>query len=148
MYLPSALAAQEQEQDADSASPAMPRGAETILVVEDEQPVLNITKRFLERLGYAVLTACGPRQALDIATLHFGAIDLLLTDMVMPGMNGYKVWRRLSSEQPDMRCLIMSAYSTDVLQRYGPLDGQLKLLRKPFSQHSLASAVRDALGES
>ena len=144
VYLPSALAAQEQ--DADSFSPAMPRGAETVLVVEDEQPVLNITKRFLERLGYTVLTACGPRQAFDTAASHAGAIDLLLTDMVMPGMNGYKVWRRLSRAQPDMRCLIMSAYSTDVLQRYGPLDGELKLLRKPFSQHSLASAVRDALG--
>ena len=126
-------------------SAARPRGTETLLIVEDESGILEIGKRVLDGLGYRVLAASTPEEAIRTATQFPGRIDLLITDVVMPQMNGRELSERLSKLRPQMRCLYMSGYTADVIAHRGLLDADVDFLPKPFSLSDLARKVRDTL---
>ncbi|MBU1986347.1 MAG: PAS domain S-box protein, partial [Proteobacteria bacterium] len=120
-------------------------GTETILLVEDEAVLLNLAETILQRLGYTVLTVNSPMAALQLVQEHPGKIDLLITDLVMPGMNGRELAQRLSSLRPAMHCLYMSGYTADVIAHHGVLDTGVHFIQKPFSIDNLARAIREAL---
>ena len=120
-------------------------GNETVLLVEDEPSILTMTKLILERLGYTVLTAGNPSTAIDIGRDNAGKIDLMITDVVMPEMNGRELSLRMQKLQPDMKVLFMSGYTPDAIAHRGVLDEDINFLQKPFSKKSLAAKVREAL---
>jgi two-component system cell cycle sensor histidine kinase/response regulator CckA len=122
-------------------APGMPaaRGC-TILLVEDEAPLRALARRMLERRGHVVLEATDSRHALELAREHQG-IDLLLTDVVMPGMNGRELSELVTAERPSIRTIFMSGYTDDVIVRRGALSPRLVLLHKPFTAEELAEAV-------
>ncbi len=121
------------------------RGHETVLLVEDEPMILEMTTRMLERLGYTVLTAGTPNEAVRLAQKHPARIDLLLTDVVMPEMNGRDLAKNLLSIYPDIRQLFMSGYTANVIAHHGVLDEDVHFIQKPFSIRDLAEKVREAL---
>ena len=129
----------------DSAATSAARGNETILVVEDERSILNMTKRILERLGYSVLAARAPGEAICLASEHPSEIHLLVTDVVMPEMNGKDLAKQLQSLLPGLKCLFMSGYTADVIAHHGVLDEGLNFIQKPFSKEDLAASVREVL---
>ena len=118
---------------------------ETVLVVEDEPSLLKLNIRMLEKLGYRVLAAHSPGEALRLAEKHGSEIQLLLTDVVMPEMNGRDLAERLQSLYPGMKVLFMSGYTTTVIADRGVLDEGVNFIQKPFSWKGLGSKVRDAL---
>ncbi len=120
-------------------------GTETILVAEDEASVRDLTAAILRRAGYTVLTSANGDEALRVHESHDGRIALLLTDVVMPGMNGRVLAERIVARQAGIRVLFMSGYADDALVRHGVLDGRLSLLLKPFTAHALTSEVRRIL---
>jgi PAS domain S-box-containing protein len=140
------------EGDAEQAAPAaaapqasLPKGKETLLLVEDEAKVREPTRVLLERLGYRVLSAANGAEALATAAAHPGPIDLVVTDVVMPTMNGAELASRLRSARPGTRVLFMSGYDDRILARHGFDDASVELLPKPFSGEALASRVRAVL---
>ena len=136
----------EVEPQANVAPPAQAhRGNETILVVEDEPAMREVARRILVRNGYTVLAASGGREAIAIAEAHAGAIDLLVTDVVMPHMLGKDVAERLTAMRPALRVLYMSGYAHPVLASQGTLEPGVTLLEKPFSEQVMLSKVRAAL---
>ena len=122
-----------------------PRGAETVLVAEDEDAVRRLARRILERQGYQVLEARDGRHAMELARRHAGPIDLLLTDMVMPEMNGRALAEQLCQLRPSLRVLYMSGYTDDDIVRRGMLGPGTGFLEKPFTPDMLARAIRGAL---
>ncbi len=122
-----------------------PRGSETLLLVEDDFGILQIARQMLESLGYAVLAANGPEPALRLAAEHSGQIDLLITDVVMPGMNGRDLARQILARRPETKLLFISGYTADIIARSGVLDEGLKFIPKPFSKHALAVMIREIL---
>lgn len=123
------------------------RGSETILVVEDDPQVLKMTTRLLHDLSYTVLAAGSPAEALRIATEQGDSIHLLITDVVMPGMNGRQLADRLLTMCPHLRHLFTSGYTTDVITHRGLVDEGRHFLRKPFTRDALAAKVREVLSE-
>ncbi|MEW6665882.1 MAG: ATP-binding protein [Thermodesulfobacteriota bacterium] len=123
----------------------LPEGTETVLLAEDEGPLLGIARDILERLGYTVLSARTPTEALSLAQRHPGLIHLLLTDVVMPEMNGRALWERVQAEQPGIKCLFMSGYTANVVAHHGVLDEGVHFIEKPFSARALAEGVRKVL---
>jgi PAS domain S-box-containing protein len=130
---------------AEAPVPVPVRGEETILLVEDEPAILRVTRRLLENLGYQVLAARTPREAMRLAGDHAGRIHLLLTDVVMPEMNGRDLARNLQSRYPDLKRLFMSGYTANVIVHHGVLDPGVHFIQKPFSIRVLADKVREAL---
>jgi signal transduction histidine kinase/CheY-like chemotaxis protein len=122
------------------------RGSETILMVEDEPANLKITTMLLESLGYRVLAARTPGEAIRLCREHAGRIDLLLTDVVMPEMNGRDLAKNILSLYPDIRWLFMSGYTANVIAHHGVLDPGVHFLQKPFSTQDLGAKIREALG--
>jgi signal transduction histidine kinase len=122
------------------------KGTETILVVEDEDQLLDLTCTALEQYGYVVLKANSPGEALLQCERTKGRIDLLLTDVILPGMNGKELQGRLLAMKPEMRVLFMSGYTADIVAHRGILEDGVSFLQKPFTPHSLASKVREVLG--
>jgi PAS domain S-box-containing protein len=120
-------------------------GTETVLLVEDDPTVRSLVQRLLTELGYDVLVASDGLQACALARKHEGMIHLLLTDVVMPGMNGRELYRQLLTERPQLRALFVSGYTDEVIARHGVLEAQALLLQKPFSQATLAASVRAAI---
>jgi len=118
---------------------------ETVLVVEDEEAILALTRKMLEKLGYQVLTAHDPGDAIGLTGRCEGVIQLLITDVVMPTMNGRELAERLRSICPDLKCLFMSGYTADAIAHRGVLDKGVRFLQKPFSTNDLARRVREAL---
>lgn len=129
----------------DTGSPVVHQGRETILLVEDEPSILEVTRTMLERQGYVVMTANTPGEAIRVATEHPGEIQLLITDVVMPEMNGRDLASRLLSQHPGLKRLFMSGYTADVIAHHGVLDDGVRFLQKPFSMQELAAKVREAL---
>ena len=121
------------------------RGSETILVVEDEPAILSLTKTMLERLGYQVLAASTPVEAIRMAAEYSGQIHLLMTDVVMPEMNGRDLASKLSSTFPHLKKLYMSGYTANVIAHHGVLDEGVLFIQKPFSKNDLGRWVRAAL---
>ncbi len=144
MYLPRYI---EQSEKSGQRQPAIPvvHGSETILLVEDEPAILKMGKMMLERLGYRVLAAVTPGAALELAEKHAGEIHLLMTDVVMPEMNGRDLAKKLLSLYPDLKRLFMSGYTADVIAHQGVLDEGIHFIRKPFSKNELAVKIREVL---
>jgi two-component system cell cycle sensor histidine kinase/response regulator CckA len=124
---------------------ALPRGTETVLVVDDEEMVADLAERVLARLGYRVLVASSPYEAIGLADRHAGAIDLLLTDVVMPGLGGPELEADLARRRGPLRTLFMSGYTGEKLAKNGVLAPGQALLAKPFSGGALARKVREVL---
>jgi two-component system cell cycle sensor histidine kinase/response regulator CckA len=136
----------------DASEPSLPRravetihlGTETVLLVEDEDPLRMLTRICLESNGYSVLDAPNAAAALELAKKHGGHIDLLLTDVVMPGMSGRELAKRLTALR-GVKVLYMSGYNNDLGDHHGILDGDTVLLDKPFTLHSLLTKVYEVL---
>jgi CheY-like chemotaxis protein len=120
-------------------------GTETILLVEDEPSILKITRMMLERKGYSVLSADTPALAMEKAKNHAGPIALLMTDVVMPEMNGRDLAGQISRLYPDIRVLFMSGYTADVIAHQGILDDKVAFIQKPFSMAEMTEKVREVL---
>ncbi|HEY3204789.1 MAG TPA: PAS domain S-box protein [Thermoanaerobaculia bacterium] len=139
--------------DSLAATPAEPvlvpaaagRGSETILLVEDEDAVRELTRRCLQSAGYTVLEAASAEAALDVCARHPERIDLLLTDVIMPGVSGPELSRRLLENRPAIRVLYVSGYTDTAIASQGILEAGAFFLQKPFSPDSLARKVRDVL---
>jgi two-component system sensor histidine kinase EvgS len=144
IYLPR-FAGDTKDTETAATAEVPPGKGETILLVEDEAVILKLGKRMLEQLGYRVLAANSPEIALELANNHSGKIDLLITDVVMPGMNGRDLALQLQSIQSELRVLFMSGYTANVIAHHGVLDDGIRFMQKPFSQHTLAVSVREAL---
>ena len=129
----------------DGATGTVEPGRETILLVEDETSLLEITQRMLGKHGYRVLTASTPGQAIQLAREHAGTIDLLITDVVMPEMNGRDLAKNILSLYPQTKRLFMSGYTADVIAHQGVLDEGVFFIQKPFSAQDLAAMVRKVL---
>jgi PAS domain S-box-containing protein len=127
-----------------SGEPTSAHG-ETVLMVEDEQVVLEFSKIMLERLGYRVLTAATPGEALEMVETHGASLDLLITDVIMPEMDGRSLAEKVTQQCPGTRVLYISGYTASVISRYGILEKEVHFLQKPFSMHDLAEMVRKAL---
>jgi two-component system, cell cycle sensor histidine kinase and response regulator CckA len=118
---------------------------ETVLLVEDEPSILAIAQKVLDRLGYTVLAAATPGQALQLAEAHAGKIHLLMTDVVMPEMNGRDLARELLARKPETKCLFMSGYAADVIVHQGVIEKGVHFIQKPFTMADLAAKVRETL---
>jgi PAS domain S-box-containing protein len=128
-----------------AAPSVLPRGSETILLVEDEKSVRVTTHMFLEELGYKVLVADDPGKALGLAAQYSGDIDLLITDVIMPNMSGRHLADQLCLTRPSTRRLFMSGFTADVIAREGVLEDGVQFLTKPFGRETLARKVREVL---
>jgi CheY-like chemotaxis protein len=144
IYLPRFAREAVEPQAAHAVKMPQSRG-EMVLLVEDEAAILNMGKAMLERLGYTVLTAGTPGEALRLAEAHAKEIHLLITDVVMPELNGRDLAARIAAIKPDLKCLFMSGYTANVIAHCGVLDDGVHFLQKPFSMQDLAARVREAL---
>lgn len=129
----------------DKAVTGTPHGRETVLVVEDDEAVRELAREILEKTGYTVLEARHGVEALLISDRHTGPIHLLLTDVIMPQLNGRGLAQRLTSLRPDTKVLYMSGYTTKDLISHGMLDAGVAFLQKPFTPDGLALRVRQVL---
>ncbi|OIP38558.1 MAG: hypothetical protein AUK25_12500 [Desulfobacteraceae bacterium CG2_30_51_40] len=120
-------------------------GRETVLLVEDEEMLLEMGEMMLKRLGYDVLTALGPALALEIAKSFPRQIDLLMTDVVMPGMNGMVLAERISLLRPAIKCLFTSGYTANVIAQRGVLKEGMHFIQKPLLLKDLARKIRSIL---
>ena len=120
-------------------------GNETILLVEDEESILNLGKSILEQCGYTVLAARTPEEALGLTARHTGTIHLLLTDVVLPGMNGRELKEIVAAQRPGLKVLYMSGYTADLIAKHGVLDQKVAFLQKPLSIITLAKKIREIL---
>jgi len=147
IYLP--RVAQVGEAAAQVAAPIpfqkVEPGTETILLVEDEANLRYLARQYLEKQGYKVIEAADGAVAMQIAVAHEAVIHLLLTDVIMPGMNGRELAQRISEIRPNVKVLYMSGYTENVIGHNGMLDAGVRLLQKPFNLRDLKSKVREVL---
>jgi len=143
IYLP--RHAGNAEQAGTNGAAAAARGQETVLLVEDEPAILELTTTILERQGYTVLAAQTPSEAIHLATRHPGPIHLLLTDIIMPEMNGRDLAKNILAANPHLKSLFMSGYTAGAIGRHGMLDADVSFIQKPFSINELAAKVRETL---
>lgn len=125
----------------------MPRGSETVLIVEDDDEVRSLAREILQAFGYRVLEAAHGAEALAAARQHPGPIHLLVTDVVMPGMNGREVAEALARERPDTKTLYLSGYTENAVVHHGVVDARMAFLKKPFTPDTLARKVREVLDQ-
>jgi len=147
IYLPRLVA----DEDMDKAVPekkAAAGGTETILLVEDEPAILRMTRMMLERKGYSVLPAATPGEAIDLAKTHADKIHLLMSDVVMPEMNGRDLAGQITALYPGIRLLFMSGYTADVIAHQGILDEGVAFIQKPFSMADMTVKVREILDKA
>ncbi|MGM0611863.1 MAG: PAS domain S-box protein [Thermodesulfobacteriota bacterium] len=145
IYLPSQQAGKLSSGAAEKSAVEIPKGSETILLVEDEPAILEMGKKIIRRLGYKVLSAERPEAAVQLAAEYKGKIDLLITDVVMPEMNGRDLALRVARSQPGLKILYMSGYTADVIAHHGVLDKGVQFIQKPLSVKDLAVKVREAI---
>ncbi|MGH7520041.1 MAG: ATP-binding protein, partial [Gemmatimonadales bacterium] len=147
VYLPRVDIPADPVKRPERAAPESLRGAETILLVEDEDPVRSVTRQLLERNGYTVLEAADGLEALALVGEENGSVqfDLLLTDVIMPGMSGRQLAEHLKSRRPSLLVLFMSGYTDDAVVRHGMLEPGLAYLEKPFRPPALLQKLRDVL---
>jgi PAS domain S-box-containing protein len=144
LYLPRHAAENVERRRHDRSVPP-PGGRETILLVEDESSILDMAELMLKKLGYRVLPAATPGEALALAREHHREIRLLITDVIMPQMNGRDLAKQVEALNPEMAYLFMSGHSGDVIAHHGLLDEQVHFIQKPFSMQDLAAKVRQVL---
>jgi DNA-binding NtrC family response regulator len=129
-----------------SSHPNAPGQAATILVVDDEETVLSLVRTMLWRAGFNVLEASGAEEAIRVASEHAAPIDLLLTDILMPGTNGYELAGEFAAARPDAKVLLMSGYRDKVLaESTGRAASEAPLLRKPFTAYVLVARIQEIL---
>jgi two-component system cell cycle sensor histidine kinase/response regulator CckA len=146
IYLPQVAAAQGSTLAHSGAAPDLPRGTETILLVEDDPSLREMAGALLQRLGYTVVTAANGIEALSLRDAHLpGHIDLLFTDVVMPQMSGKELAERVLTLSPQTRTLFTSAYTENAIAHQGVLNQGVVLLQKPFTPAALAQKLRDVL---
>lgn len=143
VYLPKVEAALQSERS--SLGKTSGRGSETVLLVEDDDQVRAVAKGILGRRGYTVLEARSGAEAMLIAENHSGTIHLLLTDVVMPLMNGPDAAQKLKLIRPDIKTLLMSGYTDDSIVRHGVIQGDIAFVQKPFTPSALGQKVREVL---
>jgi DNA-binding response OmpR family regulator len=124
----------------------LPRGRETILVVEDERPVRELVGDVLRLQGYKVLTAEDGQTALQMADAHSGHIDLVVVDIVIPGMHVKELVDRLTAARPALKLLYISGFTGDLVGQHGLVRIDTNFLQKPFTVDGLARKVREVLG--
>ncbi len=146
IYLPRYLGKIEQAPQ-ESSTNQTNKGCETVLLVEDEQPILELTTTVLKRMGYTVLATSEPAEAIRLAEQYNGRIDLLMTDVVMPEMNGRDLAERLLALYPGLKRLFMSGYTADVIAHHGVLDEGVNFIQKPFTRNDLGAKLRQVLGD-
>jgi PAS domain S-box-containing protein len=144
IYLPPSATAAATEPAAVPTSTPPAGGAETILLVEDDPAVLKMTEAFLSRYGYQVVSAATPTEALQRVTT-MARLDLLLSDVIMPEMNGRELSARVAALKPDAKVLYMSGYPGEVLSERGQLQKGIRLVPKPFTAAALIASVRETL---
>src|SRR5215472_4165435 len=147
VYLPRVEEAAEETSSAP-ATLRVQRGTETVLLVEDEEPLRELIQTVLTEQGYDVLLSLDPKHAEEIATRHESEIHLLLTDVVMPGMSGRELAGRISARRPEIRVLYMSGYTDNVISSGGMLERGLAFMQKPFSPATLVRKVREVLNHT
>ena len=145
IYFPRAEGAEHRAQE-QLAPPLPPNGTETVLLVEDEDPLRQLARTCLETGGYKVLSVPDARAALELINDSREPIDLLLTDVVMPGMSGRELADMVCKLRPGIKVLFMSGYTNDLIAQYGVLEAGTLLLEKPFTLYSLLDKVNSALG--
>jgi two-component system cell cycle sensor histidine kinase/response regulator CckA len=143
IYLPAASGAAELA--AGPGDRAAERGSETVMLVEDDESVRNLVRTMLETKGYRVLAAAGADEAERLCAERAEAVDLLLTDVVMPEVNGRVLAERLAARSPAMRILFMSGYSDEAVYRHGEISPNASFIEKPFTDRTLARKVREVL---
>jgi PAS domain S-box-containing protein len=150
IYLPKVAEKPEQplELVASPENAVIEPGTETILLAEDEANLRYLARQFLEKQGYKVIEAADGAIAMQIAVAHEGIIHLLLTDVIMPGMNGRELAQRVSELRPNTKVLYMSGYTENVIGHNGTLDAGVRLLQKPFTLQDLRLKVREVLDSS
>jgi CheY-like chemotaxis protein len=126
----------------------IPHGRETILLVEDEPMILELSETMLEGLGYKVIIAGTPGEAIRLAQEHGGQINLLMTDVIMPEMNGSDLARSLLFLFPDIKLLFMSGYTANVITHNGVLDEGVNFIQKPFARKDLAIKIREIFSQT
>ncbi|MDZ7833518.1 MAG: PAS domain S-box protein [Desulfobacterales bacterium] len=146
IYLPRHETEESALEPAKEPTRQLPTGTETILIVEDEIPVLQMSRQILERLGYTVQTAGNPSAALQLFEAYNGTIHLLITDVIMPEMNGRDLASQMAMSRPGLKILYMSGYTADVIAHKGVIDEGVQFIQKPFSMQELAVKVRKAIG--
>jgi PAS domain S-box-containing protein len=146
IYLPRHAGEDPAVEARKQASISSSRG-ETVLLVEDELSLLEMIRQVLERLGYRVLAADTPGEAIRLAEAHPCSIDLLITDVVMPGMNGRDLAERLQALYPNLKVLFMSGYTADAIVHHDVLEQGVHFVQKPFNLTDLAHKVRQAIGK-
>jgi PAS domain S-box-containing protein len=144
IYLPRVDGGTESDEARDTPT-ELPQGRETVLLAEDEEPVRQMIRIILEMGGYRVLEASGGEEALTLYEQHEGQIDLIMTDVVMPGISGRELAQSLETLHPDIRVLYMSGYTDDAIVRHGLLDQEIAFLQKPFTPDALMRKVREVL---
>jgi CheY-like chemotaxis protein len=144
IYLPHVDAKQTQS-NTPKPTAELPVGTETVLLSEDEQDVREIAREFLESGGYTVIEAKNGKEAMELAAQHGGKIDLLVTDMVMPGMTGQELAVRLQREYPGLAVVFMSGYSEHAATEMANADPSVRLMTKPFSRAAMLRTVREIL---
>lgn len=145
IYLPALVETSARPAIAEDGPDSTDNGDETILLVEDQPALRNLAQTMLQRLGYTVLTAGTPGEALRRAREQSGRIDLLITDVVMPEMNGRELAEHLQALRPGLKSLFMSGYTANVIAHQGVLEEGVNFMQKPFSQKDLARKARQAL---
>jgi PAS domain S-box-containing protein len=145
IYLPLVAEPASEPGPARSATAPVPRGDETVLLVEDEPEVRDLAREILEASGYTVLQACDPQDAVLMAERHAGPIRLLLTDVIMPRQSGRALAERLRPLRPELQVLYMSGYTNEAIVRHGVLEPDTMFIQKPFTPAALGHKVRAAL---
>jgi DNA-binding response OmpR family regulator len=146
IYLPRVGATVDTEAAQTAAPSQQPgQGRETILLVEDEENLRQLTRQSLENQGYRVIDAADGAAAIRLSQAHKGPIHLLLTDVIMPGMNGRELANQVSPSRPEMKVLYMSGYTENHIGHNGTLDQGIILLQKPFTLPALKAKVREVL---
>jgi CheY-like chemotaxis protein len=141
VYLPRVAERSQEEKTSRVANDDL----ETVLVVEDEGSLLKLAREFLESSGYRVLAARDGAEALEVSDQHAGPIHLVVTDVVMPRMNGWELAKHLAIRRPEAKVLYVSGYADDAVVRQGLLDPEVSFLRKPFTLETLARKLREVL---
>jgi PAS domain S-box-containing protein len=145
IYLPAVTSAQESKVKECAVLPDSRLGTATLMVVEDNDMVRQLTVDILSRRGYLVLEACGGAECLEMLSTHSGPLDLLVTDVVMPEMNGKMLYKQVVKNLPGLKVLYMSGYTENVIASRGVLDEGVNFIQKPFAPNSLAAKVREVL---
>ena len=150
IYLPACMGDQktpDKISEVEVEEVMLKEGNETILLVEDETAILEMITEMIESQGYTVFAASRPEHAIRIAEKRESEIDLLITDVILPEMNGQDLAQKIRSFCPELKCLFMSGYTADVIGQHGVLDEEVAFIQKPFHTKSLLSKIREILDE-